>query len=115
MAGHGGHRGRLRGPHEHAPQVRRSTTLETADWNNSTIIRDTLPDEISRLKGESSANILIGGSATLARTLLEHDLIDEVRMLGHPLSAGEGRRLFHRADGPIGQKLVATQPFDSGA
>jgi dihydrofolate reductase len=91
-----------------------STTLEKADWNNSTIIRENVPDEVARLKEQPGDNILIGGSDSLARTLLEHKLIDEVRMLVHPIAVGFGRRLFDGGDGSLGLKLVDTQSFDSG-
>jgi dihydrofolate reductase len=71
-----------------------STTLATADWNNSTIIRDNVPEQVAELKQQPGADILIGGSATLAKTLIEHDLIDEIRMLIHPICVGTGTRLF---------------------
>jgi dihydrofolate reductase len=87
--------------------------LETADWNNSTIIREDVPEEVARLKEEPGKDILIEGSGALARMLLEHNLIDEIRMLVHPLTVGEGKRLFDGAKESIG-KLVDTQSFDSG-
>jgi dihydrofolate reductase len=91
-----------------------STRLEQAEWNNSTIIRENVPEEVAELKQQAGEDILIGGSGALATTLLQHDLIDEVRMLVHPIAVGEGKRLFEGADEPIALKLVGTQSFDSG-
>ena len=96
------------------PKYVASRTLEKADWNNSTIIREKVPAEISKLKRERGKNILIGGSGVLAKTLMRHNLIDEIRMLLHPIVVGSGKRLFEGATGPIGLKLVDTRGFDSG-
>ena len=96
------------------PEYVASTTLEKADWNNSTIIRDNVPREVAKLKQESGGDILIGGSGALAKTLLEHDLIDEIRMLVHPIAVGTGKRLFEGATESIGLELVDTRSFDSG-
>jgi dihydrofolate reductase len=69
------------------PKFVASTTLETADWNNSTIIRENVPEVVAKLKQEPGENILIFGSGALAKTLLEHGLIDEIRMQLHPIVA----------------------------
>jgi dihydrofolate reductase len=91
-----------------------STTLEAAEWNNSTVIRKNVPGEVSKLKQQAGDDILIGGSGTLAKTLIEHDLIDEIRMLVHPIGVGTGKRLFEGASAPVALKLVDTRSFDSG-
>jgi dihydrofolate reductase len=92
-----------------------STTLATADWNNSTIIRDNVPEQVAELKQQPGADILIGGSATLAKTLIEHDLIDEIRMLIHPICVGTGTRLFDGGTEAIGLRLAETpRTFESG-
>ena len=75
-----------------------STTLERADWNNSTIISGDLPGELGRLKEEIDGDILIAGSAQLAQSLMELDLIDEFRLMVFPIVLGAGKRLF--ADSP---------------
>jgi len=91
-----------------------STTLATADWNNSTIIRDNVPEQVAELQ-PPGADILIGGSATLAKTLIEHDLIDEIRMLIHPICVGTGTRLFDGGTQSIGLRLAETpRTFESG-
>jgi dihydrofolate reductase len=96
------------------PKYVASTTLEKADWNNSTVIRENVPDEVSKLKQQSGKDILIGGSGALAKSLLEHDLIDEIRMLVHPIAVGTGKRLFEGAKDSTRLKLVETRTFDSG-
>ena len=96
------------------PKYVASTTLEKAHWNNSTIIRQNVPEEVSKLKQESGKNILIGGSGALAKSLIEHGLIDEIRMLVHPIVVGKGKRLFEGANESIDLKLVDTRAFGSG-
>jgi dihydrofolate reductase len=96
------------------PKYVASSTLDEAEWNNSTIIREDVPQEVSRLKQQSGTDILIGGSGALAKTLIEHDLIDEIRMLIHPVAVGRGKRLFEGANESITLQLVNARPFDSG-
>lgn len=79
-----------------------STTLETADWNNSTIIRGNVADEVARLKERYDGDILVAGSGELVKTLREHDLVDEYRLMVHPILLGSGKRFF--ADG--GEKTL---------
>jgi dihydrofolate reductase len=71
-----------------------SNTLETADWNNSTILRGDLADEIAKLKDEIDGVILVAGSARLVQGLLAHGLVDELRLMVFPILLGSGKRLF---------------------
>lgn len=71
-----------------------STTLQTAAWAGSTIIRANVPAEIARLKATVSGDIVVAGSVTLVQTLMAHNLVDEYRLLTYPLVRGEGKRLF---------------------
>jgi dihydrofolate reductase len=71
-----------------------SSTLREASWNNTTILSGELPDEIARLHREVDGTILVAGSAQLVQGLLEHDLIDELRLMVFPVVLGEGKRLF---------------------
>ncbi|MBE2193923.1 MAG: dihydrofolate reductase [Anaerolinea sp.] len=71
-----------------------STTLQTAGWNNSTLIRSNVIEEIRRLKQQPGGKIGIIGSATLVHSLLGASLIDEMQVLVHPLVLGKGVRLF---------------------
>ncbi len=71
-----------------------SSTLREASWNNTTILSGELPDEIARLHREVDGTILVAGSAQLVQGLLEHDLIDELRLMVFPVVLGQGKRLF---------------------
>lgn len=90
-----------------------STTLEKAEWNNSTIIKEDIAGAVSKLKQQPGQDILVAGSATLAHTLRQHDLIDEYRLLTYPVVLGSGKRLFK--DGSKATlKLVEAKTFSSG-
>jgi dihydrofolate reductase len=71
-----------------------SSTLEEAGWSNSTVLSGDAPDEVARLKGEVDGVILVAGSAQLVQTLLEHDLVDELRLMIFPVALGPGKGLF---------------------
>jgi dihydrofolate reductase len=71
-----------------------STTLESLAWHNSMLIKDNVPDEITRLKAQPGNELQVHGSGLLAQTLMAHDLIDEYRLLIYPITLGTGRRLF---------------------
>jgi dihydrofolate reductase len=90
-----------------------STTLNKAEWNNSTIISANVPEELARLKALPGQDILVGGSAQLIQTLIAHDLVDTYRLLVYPLVRGTGKRLF--LDGTAASlQLVEAKPFSSG-
>lgn len=77
-----------------APKYVVSTTLQNADWNNSTLIQSNVIEEIRKLKQQPGGDIGIIGSATLVHSLLEASLIDEVQVLVHPIVLGKGTHLF---------------------
>jgi dihydrofolate reductase len=90
-----------------------SSTLDKADWNNSTIITGDLVDAIADLKSQPGDDILVGGSATLVRSLARHRLVDEFRLAVYPVVLGHGKRLFADA-GHTGLELVDHQPTSTG-
>jgi dihydrofolate reductase len=93
-----------------------STTLqEPLEWNNSTLVEGDVAEEVSRLKDQPGKDILIFGSADLVNTLMQHDLIDEYRLMVFPVIVGSGKRLFNEGGDTRSLKLVGTQTFDSGA
>jgi dihydrofolate reductase len=71
-----------------------SSTLESADWNNSTILSGDFVAEMEKLKDEVDGVILVAGSAQLVQALVEHDLVDELRLMVFPVVLGSGKRLF---------------------
>jgi dihydrofolate reductase len=91
-----------------------STTLEKAEWNNSRLIKGNIPEEIAGLKQQPGQDILVGGSRRLVHTLMQHDLIDEYRLLVHPVVLGSGKRLFADGSGKKALKLIDTKAFSSG-
>ena len=76
------------------PKVVVSTTLTEPTWSNTTIISGNVADEVARLKAQYDGDILVQGSATLIQTLAEHGLVDEYRLMVHPVVLGTGKRLF---------------------
>ncbi len=88
------------------PKYVASRTLERADWNNSTIIGGSIPEEVRKLEEQVDGDILINGSAKLVQTLIEHDLIDEYRLMVFPIVLGTGKRLFANTDRPSTLQLV---------
>ncbi len=91
-----------------------STTLEKAECNNSRPIRENIPEEVSRLKRQPGQDILVAGSRELVHTLLQHDLIDEYRLMVHPVVLGSGKRLFPDGSDMKVLRLVDTRTFSSG-
>jgi dihydrofolate reductase len=71
-----------------------SSTLDHADWNNSTVITGEVADEVARLKSETEGDLLVAGSAQLVQALVEHELVDELRLMVYPVVLGSGKRLF---------------------
>jgi dihydrofolate reductase len=95
-----------------APKYVVSTTLEKADWNNSTLIKDI--EELKRVKQQVNGNISIIGSATLIQSLMDANLIDEYQLMIHPIVVGKGKRLFKDGPNTAPLKLVSTRVFDGG-
>jgi dihydrofolate reductase len=71
-----------------------SSTLEEPTWNNSTVLKGDLVEEVSKLRQELDGDIMVHGSAQLVQALLEHDLVDELRLMVFPVVLGTGKRLF---------------------
>jgi dihydrofolate reductase len=91
-----------------------SSTLEDADWNNSTVLNGDVVDKVSKLKQELNGEIVIVGSFQLLRTLMEHDLVDELRLKIFPVVLGAGERLFGETSDKKPLRLVDTQTLGDG-
>jgi len=91
------------------------TLEEPLGWNNSTLIREDVAEEVSRLKRQPGKEILIFGSADLARKLKEHGLIEDYRLMVFPIVLGSGKRLCNNGLDTTVLELVDTNTFGSGA
>ena len=75
-----------------------SSKLKKADWNNSTILKGDVVDEVSKLKQKVRGDILVSGSAKLVQTLIANDLVDQLNLMVFPVILGSGKRLFGETD-----------------
>jgi dihydrofolate reductase len=91
-----------------------STTLDRVPWNNSILLRDDVAEEVAKLKRQPGNELQVHGSATLIRTLMKHGLIDEYRLLIHPVVLGNGQRLFAGGTTPAALKLIDTKTTSRG-
>jgi dihydrofolate reductase len=97
------------------PKYVASTTLEEPlEWNNSNLIQGNVTEEVSRLKQQPGKAILIFGSGDLVNMLMQHDLIDEYRIMVFPVVVGSGKRLFGDGSDTKVLELVETKTFGSG-
>jgi len=92
-----------------------SSTIEDPEWNNTTVLTGDVLDEVSKLKQELDGEIVVAGSIRLVRTLLEHDLVDELRLLVYPVVLGTGERLFAETGDMKPMRLVDTRAGDGVA
>jgi dihydrofolate reductase len=91
-----------------------STTLTQLEWENSELIAGPVPDAIRALKAQDGPELQVHGSANLIQTLLEHDLIDALRVFVFPVVLGKGKRLFEAGAAPSGLELTHSQVFATG-
>ncbi len=91
-----------------------SKTLEKLDWNNSTLVKGDIGQEIKKLKGQNGPELQVHGSGNLIQTLLKHDLVDEFRLKIFPITLGTGKRLFGDGTIPAGFKLVDSKASTTG-
>jgi dihydrofolate reductase len=91
-----------------------SSTLEAPEWNNSTVLDGDILQEVGKLKDELDGDIVVHGSARLVRTLLEHDLVDEVRLMVFPVVLGTGKRIFGETADKKPLRLVDSKTVGDG-
>jgi dihydrofolate reductase len=91
-----------------------STTLDSPEWHNSTVIEGDVAEALTHLKQQDGKNIMVNGSATLVRSLLRDHLLDELRLLVHPIVVGSGDRLFTDGSDPVELALSDSQAYDNG-
>jgi dihydrofolate reductase len=89
-----------------------SSTLEAPAWNNTTVLKGDVIDEVSKLKQEIDGEIVVAASFQLWHTLIEHDLVDELRLMIYPVVLGAGERLFGEISDKKPMRLVSTRTVD---
>jgi dihydrofolate reductase len=87
-----------------------STTLKDPEWNNSTVIDGGVAEAVAELKRDVDGDILVNGSVQLVQTLIEHDLVDEYRLMVFPTILGTGKRLFGETSEAVALRLVDAKP-----
>jgi dihydrofolate reductase len=91
-----------------------SSTLENPAWNNSTVLKGDAVEAVSKLKREHDGEIVVPASFQLVRTLMEHDLVDELRLKIFPVVLGAGERLFGETSDKKAMRLVDTRTIEGG-
>jgi dihydrofolate reductase len=106
--------GELAGRLNSLPKYVVSSTLDDPAWNNTTVLRGDVRSEVSALKQELNGEIVVAGSFQLVHTLMEHDLVDEVRLKVFPVVLGAGERLFGATSDKKPMRLLGTQTVEGG-
>jgi dihydrofolate reductase len=96
------------------PKVVCSRTLQTASWNNSTLVKDNVAEEVASLKQQGNGNMFVFGSANLSKTLIDERLFDEYRLGIAPVLHGRGRPLFTGDGPPLELQLLEARPLSTG-
>jgi dihydrofolate reductase len=91
-----------------------SSTLEDPAWNNTTVLRGDVLEEVGKLKAQYDGDIVVHGSPQLAQTLIEHELVDELRLMVYPIVVGAGKRLFAETSGTKRLQLVEAKTVGDG-
>ena len=91
-----------------------STTLASADWQNSSILSGDVASEVAKLKEQPGDELQVHGSGGLAQALIDHDLIDEYRLLVFPVHLGSGKKLFRDGVKPAALRLVSATTTGTG-
>ena len=91
-----------------------SSTLDEPEWNNTTVLKGDVGEEVAKLKQEQDGDIVVHGSPRLVQTLLEHDLVDEIRLMVFPVVLGSGKRLFGETTDKKPLRLVDSKVVGDG-
>ena len=91
-----------------------SSTLENPEWNNSTVLKGDVAEEVGKLRQEHDGDIVVHGSPQLVQTLIEHDLVDELRLMVFPVVLGTGKGLFGETSDKKTLRLVDSKVVGDG-
>ena len=96
------------------PKIVFSKTLQEVKWNNSSLVKENIVEEISKMKQQSGKDMVIFGSGSIVSTFMQHGLIDEYRIIVNPVVLGNGNPLFKGINGKQNLTLLRTRVFSSG-
>jgi dihydrofolate reductase len=96
------------------PKYVASTTLDSVGWNNSALLGGDVVAEVAKLKEQPGNELQVHGSGKLAHTLIDHDLVDEYRLLFFPVHLGSGKKLFRDGGKPAALKLISSTTTSTG-
>ena len=91
-----------------------SSTLDDPEWNNSTVLKGDVAKEVAKLQEEQDGDIMVHGSAQLVQTLIDNDLVDELRLMVFPVVLGTGKRLFGETSDKKPLRLVESRMVGDG-
>jgi dihydrofolate reductase len=91
-----------------------SSTLENPDWNNSTVLQGDVAEEVAQLRERFDGDLVVHGSARLVQTLLDHGLVDELRLMVYPVVLGAGKRLFGDTSDKVPLALTSSRTVGDG-
>lgn len=91
-----------------------STTLKNPAWNNTSVIKSNVPEELRKLKAQTGKDILVAGSGRLVQTLMQNDLVDEYRLMIFPVILGKGAHLFRDGYEKLPLRLVEAKTVGAG-
>jgi dihydrofolate reductase len=91
-----------------------SSTLENPDWNNSTVLKGDVAEEVAQLRERFDGDLVVHGSARLVQTLLDHGLVDELRLMVYPVVLGAGKRLFGDTSDKVPLQLTSSRTVGDG-
>jgi dihydrofolate reductase len=91
-----------------------SSTLDEPEWNNTTVLKGDVAEEVAKLKQEQNGDVVVHGSPRLVQSLLEHDLVDELRLMVFPVVLGSGKRLFGETTDKKPLRLVDSKVVGDG-
>ena len=91
-----------------------SSTLQTPHWSNATVLRGDVVEEVAKLRRQVDGDILVAGSRQLVHTLMEHDLVDELRLMVYPVVLGDGERMFGQTSDKVPLRLRNARTVGEG-
>jgi len=97
------------------PKIVVSTTLRSADWPSSRLVNTNVREQVEQIKRETGKDLLVLGSPNLTVSLMNPGVVDELRIMVHPVALGSGKSAFHSMEGRLRLELLRSEVFASGS